>query len=286
MTSWPKICDILKKYANKENEKTYQKSIVDLLFEMNLGWHKNQIAEQLSVQLGSTERLIPDIIVTKDRRNQFVIEVKQPSHIKAQKDIDQLISYMKQLEIPVGIYVGNELDVYYKNIGDGSEPKLIMTLKFKEDDDKGDDFLRLFSEAEFTTEKIITYVKELEKKTAFESNVNDLVSYILSTDFKEELMLIIRSHFKDRGEDIVTAALEAVKIDIRNSREEQKAITAENCITVPEHPSHPIQYRIRRKGRNNGVAQRYAYNLIKNILKKILVSISKVYIIYSVTKII
>ena len=49
MATWSKICDVLEKYANRKNEMTYQKSIIDLLLEMNLGWHKNQITEQLSI---------------------------------------------------------------------------------------------------------------------------------------------------------------------------------------------------------------------------------------------
>lgn len=98
MASWSKVCEILTKYANRENEMTYQKSIIDLLMEMNLGWHKNQIAEQLSMQLGSKERLIPDVVITKDDRNMFVMEVKEAAHLKTEKDIDQLVSYMKQLE--------------------------------------------------------------------------------------------------------------------------------------------------------------------------------------------
>ena len=54
MASWAKICDILEKYANRESEMAYQKSIIDLLLEMNLGWHKNQIEEQFRIQLGSS----------------------------------------------------------------------------------------------------------------------------------------------------------------------------------------------------------------------------------------
>ena len=49
----------------------YQKSIIDLLLETNLGWHKDQIKEQPSMQLGSTKRLVPDVVITKDSRNKL-----------------------------------------------------------------------------------------------------------------------------------------------------------------------------------------------------------------------
>ena len=221
MASWSKICEILKKYANRENEMAYQRSIIDLLMEMNLGWHKSQIDEQLSMQLGSKERLIPDVVITKDDRNRFVMEVKEPAHVKTQKNIDQLVSYMKQLETPVGIYVGRELEVYFKSFGDGSEPKLIMSLDFNPEDEYGDDFMTLFSESEFTVQKVNDYLKAHEEKMAFETNVDVLVSHLLSPDFQEELKLIIGTHFSDRGDDVVNAALEAVTLDIHRSTDNQ-----------------------------------------------------------------
>ena len=138
------------------------------------------------------------------------MEVKVPSHVRTQKDIDQLISYMKQLETPVGIYVGKELEVYFKNIGDGSDPKLVMHLEFKPGDEHGEDFMTLFSEPGFTIHKVIDYLKEYEKNLVYESKVNDLISHILSPDFREELKMIISTHFSNRGDDVVKAALETV----------------------------------------------------------------------------
>ncbi|MBD5360175.1 MAG: type I restriction enzyme HsdR N-terminal domain-containing protein [Bacteroides sp.] len=270
MATWSKICDVLEKYANRKNEMTYQKSIIDLLLEMNLGWHKNQLTEQLSIQLGSTKRLIPDIVITKDDRNKFVIEVKEPAHVITQENIDQLVSYMKQLETPVGIYIGRELKVYFKNLGDGSEPKLIMSLEFKEDDENGDDFMTLFSESEFSIAKVIDYTKAYEKKMAFESNVNELVAKLLSPDFKEELKIIIGNHFSDKGDEIVSEAMKAISIDIKSSlKNEEMRQTVTN---VSKHDSSSTQsshrIKIRHRGGNNGIAQRYAYNLIKGIIEK------------------
>ncbi len=268
MVSWSKICDILEKYANRENEMAYQKSIIDLLLETNLGWHKDQIKEQPSMQLGSTKRLVPDVVITKDSRNKFIMEVKVPSHVRTQKDIDQLISYMKQLETPVGIYVGKELEVYFKNIGDGSDPKLVMHLEFKPGDEHSEDFMTLFSEPGFTIHKVIDYLKEYEKNLVYESKVNDLISHILSPDFREELKMIISTHFSNRGDDVVKAALETIKFDINKSCEAQELTDSTNtpfqsCLS----PQNKDQ-RIRHKGRNNGIVQRYAYDLIKQIIKK------------------
>lgn len=269
MASWAKICDILEKYANRESEMAYQKSIIDLLLEMNLGWHKNQIEEQLQIQLGSTERLIPDVVIFKDSHNKFVMEVKKPDHVRTKKNIDQLVSYMKQLETPIGIYVGKELEVYCKNIGYGSEPKLLMSLDFSPEDEYGNDFLTLFSESEFSTDKVIEYLKANEEKKAFESKVNDLVSHFRSSDFQEELKLIIGAHFSNRGNDVVDKALEAVVFDIHSSCDDEEEMTdtrRNECKS--DYVSRPSCKREKCKSKNKGIAQRYAYQLIKGIIEK------------------
>lgn len=268
MASWAKICEILEKYANRENEMTYQKSIIDLLLETNLGWDKNQIEEQMSMQLGSTERLIPDVVVTKNNQNKFVMEVKEPAHVRTQKNIDQLVSYMKQLETSVGIYVGKELEVYFKNIGDGSEPKLILRVDFNPADKNGEDFLRLFHESEFSIECVLDYMKARDAKIAFEENVNELVSHFLSPDFADELKLIIGTYFSDRGDDVVAAALDAVSFNIHSSDEEYDIKNIDSRLQTDEETLSYTRQKTRRKGGNNGVAQRYAYSLIKQIIEK------------------
>ena len=268
MASWSKICDILEKYANRENERAYQDSIIDLLLEMNLGWHKNQIYEQMSMPLGSTERLIPDVVITKDSRNKFVIEIKEPSHVRTQRNIDQLVSYMKLLETPIGIYIGKVLEVYFKNIGDGSEPKLIMSLEFKQEDKHGEDFIALFSESNFTIDKVTDYLKIQEAKTAFDTKVKELTELLLSSDFKEQLKLIISNHFYDKGDNVVNAALNAIVIDIHSSHEVEDIIHSNHNTSKPYFPTHRSSQRVRRKGGDNGVARRYAYNLIKGIIEK------------------
>lgn len=143
-----------------------------------------------------------------------------------------------------------------------------MSLDFKPEDEDGDNFMTLFSESEFTVEKINDYLKALEEKMAFETNVNVLVSYLLSPVFQDELKLIIGTHFSNRGDDVVNAALEAVTFDIHKYADNQVREDVK-CETAESHASpHTERMRTRHNGRNNGVAQRYAYNLIKGIIEK------------------
>lgn len=98
MAKWTEICEFMGEYARKDNEKTYQKSIKDFVLKNGLGWKSSQIEEQKSMQFGSTERLIPDLIISTDGCTNFVVDVKKADHVRTQRNVDQLVSYMKQLE--------------------------------------------------------------------------------------------------------------------------------------------------------------------------------------------
>lgn len=264
MASWAKICEIFERYAIRTSEMDYQKSIIDLLLENKLGWHKDQIVEQFSMPIGSRERLVPDILVSKDCHNKFVMEVKKPSHVKSQRDIDQLVSYMKQLETPVGIYVGKELDVYYKTIGEGTDSRLVLSLEFTPNDENGEKFVSLFMEADFSIDRVLGFLKEQEERAAFDANVKMLRSYLLSHDFQNDLKIILTKHFSDKGENVVREAMSKLKFDIS---------VVNTCKESDSSSRHPLEsaatYKgVIRKKRKGKTANRYAYNLIKKILEK------------------
>ncbi|MDE5666237.1 MAG: type I restriction enzyme HsdR N-terminal domain-containing protein, partial [Duncaniella sp.] len=170
------------KYARTTDEKAYQDFLKEILFENCFGWHNSNIVEQHSITLGSTQRLIPDLIVYKNNTAQFIIEVKHPFHTRRHDDIEQLASYMKQLEVNTGIYIGSAIEVYYKKLGNGSYPDLILSTTFKPDDPKGEEFAHLFSESSFSLEKIEQlYQKYIEEKEANEET-HEIIKQLCTQD--------------------------------------------------------------------------------------------------------
>ena len=158
----------------------------------------------------------------------------------------------------IGIYFGDEMDIYYKNIGDGSDPLLLMTLYFDMSDSDGDDFVMLFNANAFSIENILFYKKERERRIAYQENCKRLLNEITSNVFKNELKNIISTHLIDSGEneEIVNDVLN--QIDIRLSlmvKDEDTSIsmpTGGYCESNHNHGN--------RRCKNNGVAQRYAYH--------------------------
>lgn len=265
MRNWASICQIMR-HADKQDEMAYQKYIKDMVLEIGLGWHVEQIIEQPSLRLGSMDRIVPDILVSKDCRNRFVVEVKKPGHVKTSKDIDQLVSYMKQLETSVGIYWGDEMEVYYKNIGDGSQPILLMSLHFKSFDSNGEDFVSLFSENCFSIENILSFMREKEAKRAFESNVERLLKDITASNFQDEFLDVLKTYLMKKGEseNIVDAVLSQVVFRLSAKSEDVDNIAMKD---VTEY-SHATEKKVKKRRRDNSKARHYAYNLIKQIIEK------------------
>ena len=234
---WSNICKVMR-YADCRNETEYQGFIKEMILEEKLGWNPSQITEQLSLQLGSTERLVPDLVVSKDDRNSFIVEVKKPGHKKTHGDIEQLLSYMKQLETPVGIYWGDEVEVYYKTIGDGSAPVLLMCLNFNVLCEDGDMFISLFSENTYCVEEVCKFKDERESKKAFDSKVNELLSEVSSLEFQEELRSFIAGHLQKRGasKDIETEVMGkiSVSVTVDSGDEKSKVGDTVNQVVISE----------------------------------------------------
>lgn len=166
---------------------------------------------------------------------------------------------MKQLETPVGIYIGDELEVYYRTIGDGSHATLLMSLHFSDSDFEGADFIKLFAENNFSIENIVNYKKEREAQKAMHDNVERLVKEIASTEFNKELRDIINTHLIKKGEtgNVIEKALSKIDIYLKTKAE---STSTKQAVTAPI--SNYSSKNTRKRGHNNGPTQRYAYGMI------------------------
>ena len=260
---WNFICRVMRN-IDRQSEMAYQRGIKEMILETALGWRPDQIIEQLSLQLGSTERLVPDMLVRKDDHDSFIIEVKKPGHKKTKRDIDQLLSYMKQLEIPVGIYWGDEVEVYWKTIGDGSDPVLLLSLNFNVLCEGGEVFVSLFSEENYSLDGIRAFKEECEAKFRFRSEVNELLEEVIVPEFQETVKGLIRSCFLEKGfdKDVVETVMDKISVNISEANEENMADATAIIHDLPIEKSYPCRSR-----RSVG-ARPFAYNLMRQIIEK------------------
>lgn len=259
----------MRDYANTQNELAYQKSVKDLVLKMGLGWPDCQITEQLSLTLGSTMREIPDIVVWRDgmRAPAFVIEVKRPGHTRRDADINQLVSYLKQLETPVGIYFGDEIEVYYKAIGDGSDPQLVLYATLDENDGNGETFVKLFSSSMFDASKVLEHLNNSKKEKATDERAKVVIDELLSDSESWKNILDFYLEFNGESDSVRGKVLDTINIQL--SRKSERVIEEHTPIIARRTLYLRAGERLSsRRARIGGTVQRYAYNLIKQIVEK------------------
>ena len=134
-----------------------------------LGWakYRKEILHKLNVPIGRTF-IQPDILIKKDDEVQFVIEVKRPVYTQTEKDINQLVSYIRQLKKEVGIYIGEHIEIFYDTKENDGVSVLKIPLEL--DNKRGARFVDLFSREKFNKESIIDFCEEcIEEKQRQES---------------------------------------------------------------------------------------------------------------------
>lgn len=144
---------------NRTTESAYHKRIEAQL--QLLGWSmcNNEICHKPNLSIGSSGRIQPDILIQKDNDNQFVIEVKRPTHTQRPDDCTQLLSYMRQLRLDVGIYIGEHIEIFYDQ-PDNKNPLSVLKIPLELNNKRGVRFIELFSKDQFSKDRIIQFCKK------------------------------------------------------------------------------------------------------------------------------
>ena len=119
-----------------------------------------------NIQIGSYQRVIPDIIIrTFDKKDLFDVELKQYNLPFAKSMEDQLLSYMKQIGVSVGVLVCQKIYVYFYDLTKKSIKRLGID-----------------SKNEFETQ-----VEEIRHKL-IESNIIEMVKKYFSENYSTEVI--------------------------------------------------------------------------------------------------
>ena len=160
-------------------EDTYHRHIENQL--MLLGWEpwKGEIIHKQSLRIGNRNRMEPDILVARDDEYQFVIEVKRPGNTQAKEEITQLESYMRQLRLDVGIYIGEHIEMFYDK---PNTNHVVSVFKWAIDLDekRGARFVELFSKEIFSKDAIVDFCKERIQEIQRQNSLNEIKSSLIA----------------------------------------------------------------------------------------------------------
>lgn len=169
--SWNKIVSQYNKIRNNKEEVV--QASWEFIFSTLFNYSDPEIDSQRPVQMGSTPKY-PDIIIKNENEDLFVVELKQHTLHKGQ---DQLISYLNQLKVNIGILVCDNLYIYDFDYTARENAYSVLEIPFTQDNPNGSKFIELFSKENFDKQKIKDFIKESNNKKNAESEMkNELTS--------------------------------------------------------------------------------------------------------------
>lgn len=215
---WNEICYELNAcIQNNLLEKEYENAVCNCL--VLLGWKKfrGEIVTQYPVQAGH-ENKYADIVILKDNVEQFVIEVKRPSHILQEDDEKQLFSYMRLLkhQVTFGLYVGNKICLYYDDVASQQLPEQVFTVEFKENNPDGLKFVELFSKDSFNVQALVDFCNEQKKIFQAQMQIESEVCKILSDTNGQLFKDALKDKYLNNGysEDWVDSVLNQIILTV------------------------------------------------------------------------
>lgn len=161
------------------DEDTFHK-LVENQFQL-LEWasYLGEISHKQNIPIGNNGHIQPDILIKKGNEVQFVIEVKRPVHEFTPRERIQLESYMRQLKLEVGLYIGDHIEVIY------DKPKSknaisVLSIELSLEDNHGDEFVELFSKSSFSKDSVIKFCEDRLVQMRHEADLNKIKEELLS----------------------------------------------------------------------------------------------------------
>lgn len=219
---WNEICYELKSCINKDVlEKEYENAIANCM--THLGWKKfkGEIITQYPIQLGH-EKKYADIVIMQDNVEQFVIEVKRPSHIIQPDDKKQLFSYMRltKHQMKFGLYIGDKIRLFY---GDHKSPiEEVFSFEISENNSDGTMFVELFSKELFSTQVLSSFCEaQRERINRLNFTTERLDEFFCDAKYEENIKLLIKEKFVNEGldEGLVIESLNKIRLSVLHSEQ-------------------------------------------------------------------
>jgi hypothetical protein len=171
------------------DEETYHIHIENQLIPFGWAPWRDEIKHKPNLKIGNRKSIQPDILVVRDGEEQFVIEVKRPTHMQQGENIDQLESYMRQLKLKVGIYIGEHLEIFYDK-PDSKHVVSVLRIPLELEEKRGSRFVELFSKESFSKDEIVDFCEERIQEIQRQNSLNEIKESLIAdaqTQIEESL---------------------------------------------------------------------------------------------------
>lgn len=244
---WHEVCYFLHKSISPNiSEELFEQKVFQVLEKMGWSSFRKEIQPKQSIQVGSNNWIIPDIIVKSvEKKFQFVVEVKKPSaNLEDSSHKNQLISYMRMLKSEYGLLIGSNIKIYYDgNLSESENPILLNQIQFEESSSEGVRFIKEFSKDTYSEDEIAIYTQELVQNLNAKMDYKKILSLVTSEDYLNKVKLLIKEDLNDQYNDqAIVDALDDISVKITVDHDDSKSIPS------VVHKEISIQQHYQKKG--------------------------------------
>lgn len=210
------IVDTLRPYIEGNSiEDKYQSAIENCL--KYLGWRSSNktMQSQVTINIGNNNSIRPDIVLYKNELPVLPIEIKRPGNTCNAKQQSQLKSYMRQLRLNIGLYIGENIQLYYDNPDDIDNPISVLNVEIQQSDVNGDIFCDLLSCLKFDIKNLEDFCKERYNQIVARNNLHRrLDEFFAVNNAVKNTMALIKEKFIKEGYDDEVLEDELHKLDL------------------------------------------------------------------------
>ena len=271
---WEEICFLLSKNVKQEiSESEFEQNVIQALRVLNWKEFTGDIQIRPSFQFGAVNRMMPDVVINSpNKKNLFVIEIKQPNIPLNTRFQQQLFSYMRQLRLQYGILIGEAIQVFYDgDLAQQDDPVLLETIQIDKGDRKGQKFVELFSKDDFTFDKLNTFTENSLKRINRKAEQKILTTRILSPEYHSNVLELIKQDFlKEYDAELIDNVLNDISINISANQSFQiaKPKPVSNNVQKPENNNSRDTTKYILNGNGNRLAKnRFVLELVRQYLR-------------------
>ena len=199
---WNDIIDYFNENKGAEEfdiQRLWEKIFIEYLNYKTL---EGDIISHKEMMIGSTKKIITDIVLRKDNKDFAVVELKKECFDACdKKHFEQLLSYLKLLKIPIGILIANKINLIVYDYNKDDEDQQSIQIEFDKDNPLGEKFVNLFKKENLNEAKIKDFVNENYK---IENDKQELEKFINDEEF---IKSILANYFKENGYNQTTIDL-------------------------------------------------------------------------------
>lgn len=215
---WKEICFLLSENIRTEiSESNFEQKVIQALRVLDWKGYSGDLQIRPSFPIGASNKIIPDIVINStEKRNLFVIEIKQPSIPLNTKFQQQLFSYMRQLRLQYGVLIGQVIQIFYDgDLTEHDEPVLLETIDFEIESQKGQKFVELFSKENFNYDSLNTFTQYSLNKINRKNEQKLLSQIILSPSYELKVFELIKLDLLNKYDgEIIDNVLQGMSINI------------------------------------------------------------------------